>query len=466
MSMSTDIVQPNVADVLRTDFECSASSMFVAFAILLVTIVYICPFETTWHVPLTYADPENAEHVEAGASGGSLARQIAMASLGLFGLVAAFANGGKRLRVSGILGFLCAAYICWCAISWLWADDIAMSFRRWVAFMCEVAAAVAIAKRVTMRQFVWIVFGCTLGWLGIGLLSEVSQGLFRPWESGYRFAGVFHPNSMGVSLAMLVLASLYLAAGSGQKRGLLLAVAVAGIAFLILTRSRTSLATMLVSLAVLRFYTAFPARKLLYTGLGIAAATLIFIAINSGAFTPSEDSVALGREDSQLLTLTERLPLWQELINDYAPDRPLLGYGYGAFWSPQHIAALDRSQGWAIPNAHSSYIDLVLNLGFIGAALCVAVMFLGTVTALRRETCSPNEGYGFAAVIVIFALIGGLTETYVGDTWFLSLFGICGLSYLLFDTAQQSWHAIPELESVEAASNQRSHVSQERDQED
>jgi O-antigen ligase len=433
MSMSTDITQPNVRDMLSTDFEWSASFGFIAFAILLITVIFVCPFADAWNAPLTYAESSDFEHVDVGATGGSFARQVALGSLGLFGIVALFTDGGRRLRLAGFLGLLCAVYLIWCAASCVWADDLPMSFRRWVAFMCEVFAAIAIAKRVMLLQFVWIVFGCTLAWLGIGFWSEVSRGLFRPWESGYRFAGVFHPNSTGIVAAVLVLASMYLATAADRGRWLLIAAALAGLSLLLLTRSRTALATMIVAFAVLRTFTAPASRKLLYIGLAAAISTIVIVGINSGAFVVSEDAAALGRDDAELSTLSSRVPLWQELLGDYAPNRPLLGYGYGAFWSPQHIADLERSQGWVIPSAHSTYIDLVLNLGFIGAAICVLVMFLGNLAALRRENSEPHQGYGFISMLMTLALVGGITESYVGDTWFLSLFGICGVCYLVFN---------------------------------
>ena len=83
---------------------------------------------------------------------------------------------------------------------------------------------------------------------------------------------------------------------------------------------------------------------------------------------------------------------------------------------------VSKSQAWMTSHAHSTYIDLVLNVGYVGAALCVLAMVMAVVAGLRREGHPAGAGYGFIAMIVVFGLASGLLETYIGNTWFLSFF--------------------------------------------
>jgi O-antigen ligase len=129
------------------------------------------------------------------------------------------------------------------------------------------------------------------------------------------------------------------------------------------------------------------------------------------------------------------LPLWQELIPAILA-RPLTGYGFGAFWSPDRILALADSQGWTISHAHSDYLDLVLALGVPGLLAYVATLLTGIGAALRRArtaAISASDSAGPLLAIagwLVFLAIGGLTEQ-VGLQPSLPVFCVlCGLVHL------------------------------------
>lgn len=414
-----------------------AKAMFLASVVIVATIVFTVPFTEAWARSTQVNFDNTVDGVDASAREGTLARQVALGSLGLFGLVALVWPGGKTLRIQNVLGVVCICYLMWCLATCFWSDDISRSLRRWIALMCEVAAGVAIAKRTSVRQFVWIVFACTLSWLVLGIVSELAHGTFRPFEVGHRFAGIFHPNIMGVNVAILTLSTLYLATGANRRNWLLVCFALVCVIFLLLTRSRTSLAAMLGSVATYWIVMAPAPRKYFYTLLGGMAIAGVTLAVGLGIFSISADWASMGRQVDDPESLTGRLPLWQELLDKYLPQSPLVGHGYGAFWSADRIAGMSRTQAWEPSHAHSSYLDLALNVGLVGAALCVAAMALAALTALRREALHAGSGYGFIAMIVAFVTIAGITETYIGMTWFLSFFGVCGVCYLLFDNEHE-----------------------------
>ncbi|MGD9632902.1 MAG: O-antigen ligase family protein [Pirellulales bacterium] len=414
--------------------ERRGSKWFVAMIIGLATAAYMVPFEESW-TRSSYDESLDAVRSEEGARNGTLSRQIAMACLGAVGIAAIATSRDRDYRIKGILGVLCGAYLMWCFATIVWTDDLWMTTRRLISLGCEVLLALAIAKRVTPRQFVWIIFWCTLIWLSLGIVAELAHGTFRPTMSGYRFAGLFHPNIIGANCALLAMSSLYLARGQRWGAVVLYPIAATAVVFLALTGSRTALGALLLALTAAWFLAA-PGRQFVFRSFmaAFAALCLVFILV-VGVFDVSTDWLSMGRKDHDVSSLTGRMPLWQELLERYIRERPLLGYGYGAFWTDVHIDEVSKSQGWQIPYAHSTYIDLLLNVGYIGSVICLVAMVVALFKSLRLEAHHARMGFGMIAMIIIYALVDGLLETNIGNTCFLSFFSIVGVCLLQFSGA-------------------------------
>src|SRR5262249_49654385 len=94
--------------------------------------------------------------------------------------------------------------------------------------------------------------------------------------------------------------------------------------------------------------------------------------------------------------LSGRAELWAELQH-YVDARPVLGYGFGAFWNPDNLHQVQEVINWAPVVAHNGYIDEVLATGLIGATLCVLFWIVGTLVALAS---ARNLRDDFAAVVV------------------------------------------------------------------
>jgi O-antigen ligase len=132
-------------------------------------------------------------------------------------------------------------------------------------------------------------------------------------------------------------------------------------------------------------------------------------------FPTLEQGVLLGRTDSEVSTFTGRLPLWVECL-DYAAKRPLQGYGYGSFFSPSRVAAISSTEGWGIPDAHSTYLGTILALGLVGLIFLVLVLIVGIYRAIEKHKVSADPFYTcFAAILVYFALEGVLESTIALD---------------------------------------------------
>jgi exopolysaccharide production protein ExoQ len=103
---------------------------------------------------------------------------------------------------------------------------------------------------------------------------------------------------------------------------------------------------------------------------------LIILVIGSGLIIIQNSEVildAFGRD----ISLTGRVPLWQVLIS-IGLKQPL-GFGYGAFWLGWNgpSAEVWAKLQWFLPNAHNGFLQLWLDLGWVG--LVLGIIFLVTI---------------------------------------------------------------------------------------
>lgn len=400
--------------------EEGASKAFVVLAIAIVTLVFFLPIKRSW----TMSVDENWTHVFVNygvEDGEAWARPLAVAILFGFGVATLCWQGGKTMRLDTLLAALWLGYLAWCGMSCFWGDDTRFALMRFAGDVCAAIAAFGLARRVSPHQFVWIIFGSTAAWLGLGLLAELSQGTFRPWDSEHRFAGLFHPNGMGSVCAMVVLSALYLARHEGSCRRYLLLVAAVALACLYFTRSRTALASLLLVLSI-GWMVMAPKGKVLF-GLVVCAMLAASAGLLLGDISSAVDGAAsMGREESKVSSLTNRLPLWQELL-PYIGAQPWGGYSY-CFWMEERDF-IEPAQ-----SAHSLYVDTLLAFGMIGGLF----YFLGFLLAIGRSArlSFAWRGYGFLALFMVFFLVTGFSETTLGFTQLMGFFVAGALCYPAF----------------------------------
>lgn len=86
-------------------------------------------------------------------------------------------------------------------------------------------------------------------------------------------------------------------------------------------------------------------------------------------------AAALGRT-----SLSGRKLIWQAVLSQRASS--LLGAGYSSFWMGPRVERVWKAYGGIINEAHNGYLELYLNLGYIGVAL--GLLF---VAAVYRNIC-------------------------------------------------------------------------------
>ena len=364
---------------------------------------------------------------------GSLVPHIAQLSLGIGAIVSMIRHRtNRRLRIDGPLGWILLSFVGWAFISSIWAEDLPLTLQRLGGFGILCIAVVAIVRRLSLREIILWTFFSTACFLFIGIFAEILFGTFRPFASGYRFAGTLHPNLQGIDCGLLLLSAVAAADVERRWRALFWACASLGFAFLVLTGSRTALAAAMFALVV--YLAAVRSRRskiAMAGGLSIISCFLLLF-LGAGLLPELKSAVLLGRDDpGNAESFSGRTKIW-ESVGYYIRQRPILGYGYEGFWTPTRISVISEDVSEEAPNGHSTYIDYLLTLGAVGLVAYAFVLLAGIRRAFRFHRLSQNPTFAFCGALLVFCTVEGFTESAIINGGILKFLCMVVLAHLAF----------------------------------
>lgn len=390
---------------LQSERDCVCERPIPWLLFLALTAILLCCGTASWGISME--DPGSGDLFQtpdAVEASGSLVRQIAFSALGVFSLVGILR---AHLRiVHSKSAVLLGLFAIWALASMFWSVDPIRGLHRLVLWVAIALCSIWLAGTRPRELPRFAVFSSAV-FLASGLFAECVLGSFRPFSSSYRFSGTFHPNHQAINAVALFFSATALARGHGRWRRALLWTAGIALLLLFLTKSRTALFSLVATQLVLWAAGVLQVRRrimiaLVCTGLvSVLAFTMLFSpsSIRSGAFL---------NRDTDATTMTVRYELWRALA-PYFGERPFTGYGFGAFWTPEHISDISASQRWPVAEAHSSYIDLLLALGVSGLLL-LAVALTSIWIAAHREVKLYSSST-FTVSILTFVIFNSLTES-------------------------------------------------------
>jgi O-antigen ligase len=374
------------------------------------------------------------EQLADAVEDGSLRRQLGFSLVAALGLLLLWRhNGAQRQRLRDPLVGLLALYVIWCALSVAWSVDAALTVKRVAVLGFCCLGVLGLTRQLAPRQLCLLAMVLLAGYAILGVAAELALGTFRPWAEEYRFGGTVHPNTQGVYCAVLCLAATALAGRSKRETSLAIGLFVIGAILLVLTRSRTACAGLAVTLAVLALMKVSARTRLLAAVAGAWAVCTLALA---GSFCRANtegklaEVILLGRAE-HLTSLNGRIPLWTELLA-YIGKRPLVGHGYGSFWTGAHIADVSEISQWTSHVAHSLYFDAVLGIGIIGLVLLLLAGVLGGCRLAKRYLATGDGGYGFLFGLLVFGAVSGLLESGFLQPTLVPLVAACGLAHVAF----------------------------------
>jgi exopolysaccharide production protein ExoQ len=230
------------------------------------------------------------------------------------------------------------------------------------------------------------------------------------------WSGVFpDKNNLGAAMSLGLLCSFALGLiASGWRRVAVFASMILCGVLVIGSHSTTALTSCAVALLVMVLFWVFRFSKIGSVGKFAVIAAVIAVVSTLAVTGISMDSIykALGKDSS----LTGRTDFWPYLYQAIG-DRPILGYGYDAFFRSAEGASflsyyIVEAGGWTPYHAHNSFIQVTLDAGFAGLALLVFTQIVGVVRGFMMALRSTSLASAWPLAIVVFLIFGSFTETY------------------------------------------------------
>lgn len=307
-------------------------------------------------------------------------------------------------------------------VSILWSNNPYLSFKRWTRQLIAILMAFVVISEPSPRQamesilrrttYILIPFSLLL----IKYYPEYGVN-YSPWSGTQMWIGVtLHKNGLGrlCLIAAFFLIWSLVRRWQGRNPPVWMYHTHLEVFVLLLTLSlmrgpagaysATAVAALAIGLLVylgcsssLKSKRILKARTVTIT---VAAIILlgIFSIFNNGSIV-GKLAPALGRD----ATLTDRTQVWATLVS-VAMQSPLLGRGFGSFWTPRTRAFYQMSEG------HSGYLDSLLELGFVGILL-ISVFLLSSAQRAQK-ILSRNFDWGILWIcFIIMAVLHNITES-------------------------------------------------------
>jgi len=346
-------------------------------------------------------------------------------------------------------------YLLFCVVSVTWSEHPGIAFKRWVKSLDDLTMVLIVVtdsqpvdalKRLVSRiGFVLL----PLSLLFIKYFPLLGRG-YSPDGMLMNTGVTTNKNVLGVVLLVVSLGTFWKTvtlwrskATPDRKRhlwaqGVLLAF---GLVLLKMTDSATSLVCFVIGsgfilLANRRAVRMRPARiHLLCIGIVLVAGLILLLGVGGSV------AQALGRTSS----LSGRTQIWAAVIP--AAPNAFVGAGYESFWMSSNVEIFQHNMiGWWHPEnlneAHNGYIEVYLNLGWIGLALIGCILVSGYKRAIAAFKRNPSVGALMLAYVII-SPVYAITEAGFRSPdpmWIFLLLAIISSTAI---TAGFGWETIP-----------------------
>ena len=395
-----------------------ASEPRASFAMLAIVIaVFATAFfvnEVDWEASTYENYAVSPDEAEDQVAVGKSSRKVAYITIGLVGALMTVLPSRQRVRLFNLPFVLLCVYVLFCIASFIWSDAAWLTTKRLGIAIFGLLAFIGAARQLSLRDIIDVALGIGMILLAISIYVELSLGTFAPFAGEYRFAGIVHPNTQGSACGVMVIAAFFAMKTSRRGKWFYMGIFLLAATFLLLSKSRTSVAACLLGVSA-AWYLVTSRHNRTLVGLGLPAAIcaglLALLLLGFELSSSATTAARFGRgAEADLATLNGRVPLWSSLLEPIS-QRPLLGYGYHGFWTPDRIYEVSLEQEWTVPTAHSVLLDVVLSTGLLGGTIFV----FGVLVTCRRtatrclETNAPTDGFVFA--LFVYAFVGSIFES-------------------------------------------------------
>ena len=236
-----------------------------------------------------------------------------------------------------------------------------------------------------------MIFGTALLWQMLPLSTH------RPTKLLHRRERI----AMGIVLAI----ALYLIANIDSKTALMCLVLASTLIIITLLRQRFRRPGLLTAIVA---------------GMIISCYCVLFLGIGTSALE------TLGRKSD----LTGRTEIWAAVLP--LATNPWLGTGYEDFWMGDRFLAVQRAVGAPLNEAHNGYIEIYLNLGWMGLALLGIIIVAGYRNIMKGLRANPNVTRLKLAFFLICLVYNFTEATFKMNSpiWIFFLWGVMAVPKL------------------------------------
>jgi O-antigen ligase len=303
-----------------------------------------------------------------------------------------------------------ALFFLYCALSIFWSDFPDVAFKRWIKSFGDLVMVLVVfseadglsaLKRVLSRTAFFLV---PLSILFIKYYPDLGRTYSR-WTWQPSWTGVTTDKNMlgmtclvfGLASAWRLLSAIKEPKSPSRMRLLVAHGAVVAMTLWLLEKcnSMTSLSCFLLGTGLMvamrsRFVSRRPAAAhLLVFGVLSTAFAVLFLDLGSAVLS------TMGRDP----TLTGRTDLWRHVLE--MNQNSFIGTGFASFWLGPRLQALWRIYWWEPTEAHNGYLEIFLNLGWVGVVLFAILLVTAYRNATRLLKRDPETGSLVLAYFVV-----------------------------------------------------------------
>ena len=334
-----------------------------------------------------------------------------------------FWSGTRKIRTFNYVLPLAAASLF--LISVLWSIDPSLTLSQGTGYFFVVLGAIGLVETSDSDELMdLIALIC-----GLAAVASVVQFFIAP--DPIQFRGIFsQKNGLGQAMAVGVLTGLHGAQIKGGRRFRNICILALCTIVAFMSKSATSIVAIAVFfwLNILgRIYLRGGSFRILSIWLAICCVPIVIFVMYSDLI-----SELFGKD----MTLTGRTILWPYVIDNIS-KKPLLGWGFYSFWSPQRIPLLCKSlkrserNNWVtdfVANAHNGLLELLLEIGFLGTSVFIFLWLRNFIMAVKCMN-GPAGQIGLSSVLLLTGiLVIGVSEAVLlsHEAVWTSLFFIMG----------------------------------------
>lgn len=355
---------------------------------------------------------------------------VVLAGLGAYHLPAAWQT--MRSKEGRTVTGLLLLYSGWCVMSLFWSDDRSIGSRRLLAFILLMVGCYGIGAGfygriaggavILGRHAVYAGFVATAILLPPRLQNLSLSDLVNPTfnvKDTIEYATISFPAGYAFVAAVAVYR------WQTVWRWMWLAFSLAVLLFM---KGRSMITATLATGAILASQFAMPGVRTVLMTFGVLQTAFIvdlgtggkvFLAFVNGAYDTLGAVlpwVSMGDGLKNLTSLSGRVPLWNAVYG-FIGDRPILGFGFGTFWTAEHLDQIFVSAGWHATAAHNGFLDEILATGMVGLALFMAFWFYGMTVCLRVARQQDETSGHMVFAWMLMYLLFNTTDT-LNQSWF------------------------------------------------